>query len=263
MESRHEPIAQFVSYLDHTYPFDAFLKNLTPTALAGVYENPDVAFEPNPDKPTIIIINGTTGSGKDTLLEYLTKHNLGHKATTAVNRIRRPNEPEDSMIWMRQPRSDESPTLYHQNLIKEYDLVEYNTHHNNLYGLPRYSLEQAIAKGVAIVRNEPNGARTLTKKLSDSYTILVLFLIPDSWVQVYDRINTPHQKRDSIRTRLEDSLIWVEQSKQVTHFYIHNSIHPETYGASSKNALNAMCRQVQQLLIKKVFPAGTGNTIRT
>lgn len=252
MESSHEPIEQFVSYLDHTYPFDTFLKSLTPTELAGVYANPDMVWEPVAGKSSIIIINGTTGSGKDTLLDYLQKHNLGYKATTAVNRMRRPAEPEDSMIWMRQSHPGESPAVYYQNLIKEYDLVEYNMHHNNLYGLPRHSLEQAVGKGAAIVRNEPNGARTLIQTLSDSYTIVVLFLIPDSWMQIYERINTPHQKRDSIRTRLEDSLRWVSQSKEVTHFYIHNSIHPQTYGAASGSSINAMCQQVARLLTQYI-----------
>jgi guanylate kinase len=248
MAGQDQSLIEFVEYLESSYPFSEFLHELETTTLPGILRNAKVPLQIKPDQKFIFIINGVTGSGKDTLLDYLEDRQIGRKATTAVNRLRRPAEPEDKMIWMRQMHADESPATYYQNLINEYDLVEYNIHHNNLYGLPQHSLEQALKEGSAIIRNEPNGARTILKKLNDTYNISVLFLIPDSWTQIFERINTPNQKRDNIRTRLEDSLTFLTQSKSITHYYIHNSIDRNLYQNNSNNSIAAMCLQVEKLV---------------
>jgi len=140
-----------------------------------------VEYSRNPELPTIVVITGTSGSGKDTLMNKLVeKGDLMH-VQTATSRNRRFKvrekkneeaidkrfdgcqnreeyeqviteldreglihelEPKNAYLWMRWRRPGETKEEYYLSLISEYDLIESDAHSNSFYGLPRKSLHR-------------------------------------------------------------------------------------------------------------------------
>lgn len=244
----HTSTLELLKYLEQKHNLKDFLAKLPMTNIPGIFRNPNTSYAIDPARQTIFIINGLTGSGKDTIMNHLTKKKLVVKATTAVNRDKRPGEASNSYIWMRKQLSTESDKQYLNNLIKEYALLEYNQHHDNIYGLPRKSLVNALKQGPVIIRNEPHGAQTLIQKLGDQYNIIVLFILPDSWEQIYKRIHRKGQERDNVFTRLQDSKHMLSESKNSTHFYIHNTEKTAQYTSEKTKGRQFTLKNVEQLI---------------
>lgn len=219
---------QFVETLEKNYNLPDFLTALTPTPFAkNIFTH--IPLTIHSDKPTMLIINGTTGSGKDTLMDALIQKGLVHKAVTGTSRKQREHELASTYVWFRKQHAAESAEEYYENLITEYDLVEHNVHHGNMYGLPQASLGLTAKKGIVVVRNEPTGAKSLYEKLHNDYTVCIVFVVPDSWQQILERVQKPGEIRDNIVTRLRDSVSMLEKSKDITHFYIHNTENVRQY----------------------------------
>lgn len=220
---------EYLEFLEEKYPLSEFLLSQKKTDIPGIYQNIHLEVRLDPALPFLFIINGTTGAGKDAITNYLIENRAVFKAITAVNRDRRLEEPEDNYIWMRKKSSDESDADYLHALIEEYNLIEFDLHHQNIYGLPKSSLTNAAQQGPVIVRNEPKGAKTLFQKLQGQFNIIILFVVPDSWQQIFERIHRKGEERDNVLTRLEDSLNMLLLSEETAHFYIHSTTNPKQY----------------------------------
>lgn len=238
----------YVQQLDSTYPFDVFLKQFSPTPYPAVFRNEVVDLNISADRPWLIIFNSVTTAGKDTVMDFLIATKQFVKAKTATSRAKRPKEAEDHYVWMRPQQTDENFDTYQNDLIKEHDLIEFDVHHGNVYGLPRQNLYNAAHQGVVIMQNEPNGARTLVQKVGEDFNIVVLFIVPDTWSQMLERMRHVHETRDNELMRLEDSLQWLTSSREVTHYYLHSTESPETYGEYSKSGLELLSDSVFALV---------------
>lgn len=238
----------FVQQLDTTHPLDAFLKQFASTSYPAVFRNEAVLLDIIPSRPWLIIFNSITASGKDTIMDALITNGLGVKAKTATTRVRRPNELENHYVWMRGQRTGEDFETYHKNLIRDYDLLESDVHHGNVYGLPRENLYTAAQYGVVIMQNEPNGAKTLLEKVKDDFNIVVFFIVPDSWEQIFERMTRAHESRDNELTRLHDSVEWLTSSQKVTHYYLHSTEFPEKYGIQDASGLELLINSVTALM---------------
>jgi len=238
----------YIQQLDKTHSFDAFLKQFSPTPYPAVFRNEAVALNSSTNRPWLIIFNSVTAAGKDTIMDSLLAIKQFVKAKTATSRTKRLNEAEDHYVWMRKQNVDEDFDSYKRHLIEEYDLLESDAHHGNMYGLPRENLYTAAKHGVVIMQNEPNGARTLVQKLGNDFNVVVLFIVPDTWTQMLERMSRAHETRDNELTRLEDSLAWLSSSREVTHYYLHSTEFPETYGEYSKSGLELLSDSVVALV---------------
>lgn len=141
----------------------------------------------------------------------------------------------DSYLWMRFRRADElTEEAYHQALIREYELIESDSHHGNLYGLPLSSIRKAVSAttGVSgsqapVIRTEMKGVDTIRQKLAGQFNIIVVGILPDSWdvvrAKVYERVELSGKKDENPEMRLEESRRWVEQYEEKVNLVLHNS----------------------------------------
>lgn len=169
--------------------FEAVFEKLTDPSLGFVNFTPDaeifateaMSVERARNLATsLLIITGPSGAGKDTLVaEILRADSRFVRVATATTRDIRPSEQSDAYVWMRQPYESESESEYVANLIKEYELLEHDTHHGNLYGLPMASI-QGIPEGkTGVINTDISGIMTLRRVMPD-VGLKSVFVCPES-----------------------------------------------------------------------------------
>lgn len=85
----------------------------------------------------LIIISGTSGSGKNTVISELLKRNENIQfLKSCTTRKRRPNESEDSYIFLSKPNFDDK--------LKNGEIFEHEEIHQNFYGLSQASLNEVV-----------------------------------------------------------------------------------------------------------------------
>lgn len=216
------------------------------------------------DRPTIVCITGTSGSGKDSVMRPLVEDGTLVHAVTATSRKRRYKctqenekevkdriakcvdldsynkcleelekggvvfdvEPENCYVWMRWRREDETEDEYFENLVKEYELVEYDSHYGNFYGLPKSSVEKALNFGIPLIRTDISGIESIRELFGDEYNILVFAIIPDSWEQIESAIREREggeNLEEVIKTRIEEDRRNIQRFQYVVNFVLHNT----------------------------------------
>jgi guanylate kinase len=242
-------IEEFVQEMDRNYPIVEYIKDLPKFKnLPRVFENNEIETDWDKDKPFLLLLNGTMASGKSSLANALEEEGIVNIIPTATSRLRRSGEKPYSYTYMRLRKLGESIEEFHKNLIKEYDLVEYDFHHGNLYGLPRERLKDIEeSEEISVILNEPQGARRLEEILGDRYNILVVFIVPESWTSILRRVDRSGRMRDHLKQRFVDSLEMLRQSKEVAHIYLQNSQFPldSRYGNGFEEAKSYLKRVVE------------------
>lgn len=209
--------SDLLSRMQGADPIKFLITNSRFSEIEQVYINRDTPLDLS--KKTIIVITGPTGSGKDTILEPYENDPRFSRVITATTREKREGEDDSEYIWMRKKREDESQQDYINNLIKEYDLVESDFHNDNLYGIPRKSIEKASADGkLIILKIELNGLRSIIDKFSDKYNIVSIFIVPESYTQIWDRI----ANRDNQAERMSKAVDEVLLAPELVNYFILN-----------------------------------------
>lgn len=231
--------------LERTHPLMDLISSSLPTDLPQIYRYREVEF--SEDKPWIICVIGPSGAGKDSIIGPAMKEGLLHMAVTATTRDRREGESEEAQVWMRKRREDEKTVEeYHAHLIEEYDLIEYDPHHENLYGLPRKSLEEASAKGTVLLRSDVAAVKTYHEKLSDKYNIATIFVVPESYEQIWERMNATG--RTNLEVRFNDSVDYVKDAPDVTNYYLYNQVYVKTADGDYLPGLDVSRESFSQLV---------------
>ena len=171
-------------------------------------------------------------------------------------------EPRGKYVWMRRPNSDEFTTetegyfankehfksilnirKYHDNLIREYNLVESDAHYNGLYGLPMASL--VVLKDiheVPVIRTDIHGAETITSNLQGKWNVLTIALVTDSWQQCKDAIAKREKGNDvaaKIESRLRDDKNSLALFPKVANFIIQNTWYDVNGGTGLEHTLKS------------------------
>ncbi|WKZ31269.1 MAG: hypothetical protein QY318_00645 [Candidatus Dojkabacteria bacterium] len=252
--STDQPVDQFVQELDSTYPLSKYLREHIPyKTIPRVYRNEEVELLNEPGLPWLIMVNGIVGSGKSSLAAQLEERGLVTRVKTATTRLRRHGEDGFAFKFMRLRKGDESIEQYHENLINEYELIESSTTHGNLYGLPKSSLDEALAAGrTPLIVNEPDAVLELRRKLKGLFNIAVVFVMPDSWSDSFHRIDSSGAVRDNLKQRFVDSVEMLRQSESTAHFYLHNAQFP--LDAIYRTGFEEACEYFYQLVSDIVTP---------
>lgn len=262
-----------------TLNFDKYLDGDFFSSVELIYEGEKFTLDKK--RPTMLIVTGTSGAGKDTIVDLVVeKFEKLEQVQTATTRSRRyeyaeridkirivefesklknlkgeemeifleeaekegfiKREPFSKYIWMRGKLEHEDNDCYFENLIKEYDLVEFDHHYGNLYGVPKASVQNITVRGKKpLFRVDVNGAINLSEIFSNDYNILVLTVLPDKKSEAERRLlERKGAKTDSSeyydirRSAMQDEY---EKFSHVTHFYLHNT-------AVSKDGVNGLIR---------------------
>ena len=208
--------------LDTQYPIESVYQNLE-LEYPNLYRN--ICVEREASKPSVVLLTGLSGSGKDCVLQPLLDSKEAYHVVTATSRERRvvKNEPETAYVWMRKRKKSETEEQYFGNLRNEYSLIENDYHYGNLYGLPLSALTKS-GEGIPVIRTDIKGVITLTDLLpSYGFQTVSIGVLPDSWIQVYQAILERGDDVDDARQRLCEDFNNMELYVRNVNYFLHNS----------------------------------------
>lgn len=154
----------------------------------------------------LFIISGASGVGKSTVLRLVMAARPQLQfSVSATTRDPRPGE-TDGVEYYFVPREK------FLEMIENGEFLEYDDHMKNMYGTPKFQVEEKRKKGDLILDIEPKGALAVRKMLPEAYLI---FITAPSMEELERRLrsrgDTPE---DQIPTRLERAKWEIAQSPQ-------------------------------------------------
>jgi len=143
-------------------------------------------------KPSLFILSGPSGVGKDAVLNKLKETSLPLKYVVTMT-TRPPRERErDNIDYIFVSKE------YFQGLIDTNGLLEYANVYGNMYGVPRSQVEEALENGYdVIVKVDVQGVDNIKRIKPDAISI---FLMPSSLSELSQRLK---QRRTESRETLE------------------------------------------------------------
>ena len=131
-------------------------------------------------KPSLFILSGPSGVGKDAVLHKLKETSLPLKyVVTMTTRPRRERE-QDNIDYIFVSKA------YFQDLIDNNGLLEHANVYGNMYGVPRNQVEEALENGQdVIVKVDVQGVDNIKRIKPDSISI---FLMPSSLSELAQRL---------------------------------------------------------------------------
>lgn len=226
------------NYFHEFEPISYLIEKAKKTDIELVYLNkePDII----PDKPVVFLIIGPGGSGKDTVTKPLINDGTLLQSRTATTRDCRVDEGEsfERYVWMRKKTELESDDIYLRSLILEYGLIEHNKFNGFVYGIPLSELETTMSKGTAVLLIDPHGVKVISEALYGKATIVVVFIVPENYEQLWERI----KNRENPEQRLSISRDEIESAPRTSHYYLFNPvIYNNTPGLpQAQNALRKL-----------------------
>jgi guanylate kinase len=159
----------------------------------------ELSFNVLHPQPLIIVISGTSGIGKDAVLNGLKNCSLPlHFVVTATSRAPRPEEKEgvDYFFISREE---------FEQRIAEGKFIEYARVYQDYKGIPRAQVEQALKSGKdVILRLDVQGAATVRKLYPEA---VLIFLVPNTTDEWYTRLcNRGTETPESLRVRVETAI---------------------------------------------------------
>jgi guanylate kinase len=130
--------------------------------------------------PLVLVVSGSSGAGKDTVIDALMKRhrNLVH-ITTATTRAPRENEIDGVSYYFKTEKE-------FKTLIEHNELLEYAHVYDKWYGVPKQPVRDALASDkIAIIKVDVQGAMTIKGKLPDA---VLLFIMPPRIEDIINRL---------------------------------------------------------------------------
>ena len=127
----------------------------------------------------LFIISGASGVGKSTVLKMVMAARSDLKfSVSATTRPPRPGEEHGVQYYF-------VTTEQFKEMIRKGEFLEYDAHMGNLYGTPKFQVEEKIKEGHVILDIEPNGAFAVQQKWPDAKLI---FIAPPSQEELEHRL---------------------------------------------------------------------------
>ncbi|MFZ5809594.1 MAG: guanylate kinase [Chloroflexota bacterium] len=148
------------------------------------------------NEPLVIVISGTSGAGKDSIIKALRKRGLPfHFVVTATSRPQRPTEVDGvDYIFVSKVRFTE--------MIARDELIEYALVYGDYKGVPREQVENALASGKdVILRVDVQGALSLRRQFPQA---VLIFVSAEDTSDTAERLeNRSTEAQEALRLRLE------------------------------------------------------------
>ena len=166
-------------------------------------------------KGKIIVISGASGVGKSTILTEVMKQRQDLVfSVSATTRPARPGEVDGVNYHF----IDRETFL---DMVRKGDFLEYDEHHDNLYGTLFSAVKDATEKGHVVLDIEPNGAMNVRRRYPDA---ILIFIMPPSWEALEARLRGRGDTSDEqIAMRLERAVWEMEQRSWYDHVVVNDS----------------------------------------
>ena len=161
----------------------------------------------------VFVFSGASGAGKSTVLKQVMAARSDLRfSVSATTRAPRPGE-TDGVDYFFVTRPD------FEAMIARGEMLEYDEHHDNLYGTPR----SQMAEGVSMVLDiEPNGAFQVRRNYPDA---ALIFVTPPSMEVLEQRLrsrgDTPEEQ---VKLRLERAKWEIAQSEHYDYVVINDDL---------------------------------------
>ena len=154
-------------------------------------------------KGKLVVISGTSGVGKGTVLGIMMEKNKNLSfSVSATTRDPRPGEVDGVHYYFITKEKFEA-------MIEGGQFLEYDAHMANYYGTPRAQAEEKMEHGSVLLDIDPNGAKQVKTAAPEA---LLIFIMPPSMEELERRLrgrgDTPE---DQIRLRMERAVWEMEQ----------------------------------------------------
>ena len=164
----------------------------------------------------IIVISGASGVGKSTILTEVMK--ARQDLVFSVSATTRPMRPGEADGVNYHFISRES----FLDMVRKGEFLEYDEHHDNLYGTLYSAVKDATEKGHVVLDIEPNGAMNVRRKYPDA---ILIFIMPPSWEALEARLrgrgDTPE---DQVQTRLIRARWEMDQADKYDYQVVNDQV---------------------------------------
>ena len=164
----------------------------------------------------IIVISGASGVGKSTILAEVMK--ARQDLVFSVSATTRPMRPGEADGVNYHFISRES----FLDMVRKGEFLEYDEHHDNLYGTLFSAVKDATEKGHVVLDIEPNGAMNVRRKYPDA---ILIFIMPPSWEALEARLrgrgDTPEEQ---VQTRLIRARWEMDQADKYDYQVINDQV---------------------------------------
>ena len=164
----------------------------------------------------IIVISGASGVGKSTILAEVMK--ARQDLVFSVSATTRPMRPGEADGVNYHFISRES----FLDMVRKGEFLEYDEHHDNLYGTLYSAVKDATEKGHVVLDIEPNGAMNVRRKYPDA---ILIFIMPPSWEALEARLrgrgDTPEEQ---VQTRLTRARWEIDQADKYDYQVVNDQV---------------------------------------
>ena len=164
----------------------------------------------------IIVISGASGVGKSTILTEVMK--ARQDLVFSVSATTRPMRPGEADGVNYHFISRES----FLDMVRKGEFLEYDEHHDNLYGTLFSAVKDATEKGHVVLDIEPNGAMNVRRKYPDA---ILIFIMPPSWEALEARLrgrgDTPEEQ---VQTRLTRARWEMDQADKYDYQVVNDDV---------------------------------------
>ena len=167
-------------------------------------------------KGKIIVISGASGVGKSTILENVmkTRRDLVF-SVSATTRPARPGEVDGVNYHFISRES-------FLDMVRKGDFLEFDEHHDNLYGTLFSAVKDATEKGHVVLDIEPNGAMNVRRRYPDA---ILIFIMPPSWEELEDRLRSRGDtSEEQIQTRLTRARWEIDQADKYDYQVVNDKV---------------------------------------
>ena len=168
------------------------------------------------EKGVLLIISGSSGSGKGTIVERLVD-DLGYRVSiSATTRNQRPNE-ENGVHYFFKTKEE------FEKMIEAGELLEHACFCDNYYGTPKEYVERQLWEGNNIILEiEVQGALQVKKKYNDA---VLIFTMPPTIAELRRRlVNRGTEDMETIDKRIKRAEEELEYLPQYDYIVINDTV---------------------------------------
>lgn len=169
------------------------------------------------NKGLLIILSGPSGSGKDTVLDFLTAKNDSFKVSISMTtRAIRENEIDGVNYYF-------TNRDFFEKQIRENQMLEFAEYAGNYYGTPKAAVDRMLNEGKNVVlKIEVQGAEKIRKIYPD---VISIFLMPPSMKVLEERLRLRGtEDEETINHRLFIASEEIKRSSEYNYIVINDEI---------------------------------------